>query len=271
MLTCTPFSQLSVASWLLVGLLGLIPGLVIAQSASLSSSTTVLDTTKSRFGFRISAGANAAFACGKGASRLKQEFVDRTAQNDSVITFQGKLLPRFGGYVGVEVTYLLRPTWYVGAGLRFSQIGYVQEENILLRHPYYQYDQLTKNRLIFRVNVLEVPLQLSWLANKQLRLNAGFSIGGPVDFVKQQIEYQHSSRVFINGVEDVSQGTGEQVEQHSVAGHIRLIHFGYLLGVSYQVRPHWWVQIGGQMTTAVFQPPQDVSNIIAQTGLTWQL
>ncbi len=245
-----------------------LPSLAVAQT--LPADVTAPVSSASPFEWRISAGSNAAFAFGSGATRLKQSFTDLAAQNDSVVAFEGKLLPRYGGYIGVEATYLFRPKWRVGAGLRFSQKGYVQEENTTFRHPYYQYDQVSHNRFSYRVNTIELPVQFYWLTNERLRLHTGFSLGGPFDAVKQQVVYQHSSRVFINGVEDSSQSTAEQTEEQSLAGHVRLFHLGYLLGASYRVLPHWWVQANGQATTTLYQQPWDVYNVVAQLGVVWQ-
>lgn len=220
---------------------------------------------------RVAVGSNVAFPFGKDVRHLREIFESQNAFADSVGGFEGRVLPRLGFACGFEGTYPINSSWRVGIGLRYSQKGYVQKENGSFRHPEYQYDEMVRNRFIFRVNTLEIPIQMYWLPSERFRMYSGVSIGWPIKSQAQTVKHVYSKTVVINGETDENRSTGVQRETYPIAEGVRSAHLGGLLGASVRIDSHWWIQVGGQITTPLFKDPWDIYNIVAQAGVVWQL
>ncbi len=215
--------------------------------------------------------ANVAFPLGKDVKHLKSTFAAQKSFSDSTVNFEGRVLPRTGFACGVEATYPLDSSWRMGVGLRYSQKGYVQKENGSFLHPEYQYDQIVTNRFAFRVNTWEIPIQMYWTPSNKFRLHSGISLGWTGKAKHQIVRHSYSKKVIINGEKDKNQSVNRQKETYSIADGVRGAQMGGLIGTSIRVRGHWWWQVSGQITTPLFKKPWNVYNIIAQTGLMWQL
>jgi|GEM_PF-5514533 hypothetical protein len=178
-----------------------------AQTASAQTERFV-----DKLQFRTFAGARLDYPLGATFGGLR---MDRKQANDALgdnYELSSLVLPRTAPLLGIQVGMPVSARLQGGMGVQFSQRGYVLQLKHTFEDPTYQYDEVGKQKVSFRLNTIECPVWLAFSLKKSWWLETGF-VAGFNQKASAKGVYQAEETVTINGSVDKEWSRSKQKEE----------------------------------------------------------